>query len=407
MMRVLLPLHGYVHWNGGLDLARLLATALSRPTVSPKVELSFAIPKQSQANRWLESGLRWMRGLRTGDPRLAAKSASVRMRAAFEIAGEGQVIRCADNAGGILQAASLAHADIIFPTMLPLGPSDLRRVGYLFDFQHRYLPGLFPPRTCRNRDRRFAQIGSDGDGVVVNSRAVARDVEQWLGIAPDRILAMPFTPYAMPWSFDVDPTDAQRRYRIEGKYLMVCNHFWKHKDHATALRAFAKLRNSLANNDLLLILTGDPIDHRDPQHYAWLTALAERLGIAPSTRFLGLIPKRDQLALIRGCVGLLQPTLFEGGPGGGAVYDAIGLGVPAIVSDIPVNAEIDCGDVRFFHTGDAMDLADKTSELLGSPSPRPARDTLLSRGETNLKRLGNAIADFLADIVARPRTSSL
>lgn len=402
-MRILFPLHGFVQWNGGVDLARLLVSALSRPAVSAKLELSFAMPHPSQANRWLQSGLRWARGMRAGNARLAADSASVRMQMAAEIMGDRHIVRCNDKADGIRHAATAVNADVVFPTMLPLGPSTLPRVGYLFDFQHRHIPELFPAHIRHNRDRRFARVASDADGVVVNSQAVARDAERWLGIAPDRILAMPFAPYAMAWSFDVDPTDAQRRYRIEGRYLMVCNHFWKHKDHATALRAFAKLRADPANADLRLVLTGDPIDHRDPQHFGRLVALAESLRVASSTCFLGLIPKRDQLALMRGCVGLVQPTLFEGGPGGGAVYEAIGLGVPAIVSNIPVNTEIDCGDIRFFRAGDAMDLAVKTSQLLVSPPTRPQRETLISMGDANLFRLGQTIANFLVNITANGR----
>jgi len=399
-MRILFPLHGYVRWNGGLDLVRLLASALSQPTISSAIEVSFAMPQPSPASRWLQSGLRLARGMRAGNPRLAADSESVRMQMAAEIVGPGHVVRCGDNATGIRHAANAVHADAVFPSMLPLGTSTLPRVGYLFDFQHRHIPELFPAHIRRNRDRRFAQIASDADGVVVNSRAVARDAEQWLGIASDRILAMPFAPYAMAWSFDVDPADARHRYRIEGRYLMVCNHFWKHKDHATALRAFAELRADPANTDLQLVLTGDPIDHRDPQHYSRLIALAENLRVASSTCFLGLIPKRDQLALMRGCVGLVQPTLFEGGPGGGAVYEAIGLGVPAIVSDIPVNTEIDCGDVRFFRAGEDVDLAEKVSQLLTSPPPRPDREMLISNGDANLSRLGDAISDFLVRMTA-------
>lgn len=80
------------------------------------------------------------------------------------------------------------------------------------------------------------------------------------------------------------------------------------------------------------------------------------LGIDQKVRILGLIPKVDQIALMRGSLALIQPTLFEGGPGGGAVYDAVGLGVPCIVSDIDVNREIDEDAVCFFKTGDADDL---------------------------------------------------
>ena len=38
-----------------------------------------------------------------------------------------------------------------------------------------------------------------------------------------------------------------------------------------------------------------------------------------------MINKKDQLSLIRSAKALIQPTLFEGGPGGGSCRDAISL----------------------------------------------------------------------------------
>lgn len=308
------------------------------------------------------------------------------------------MIACTANGRGIVETASKVGADIVFPTMLPLGQSPIPRVGYLFDFQHRHMPDLFSARIRRNRDLRFERIAKDSNAVIVNSRAAANDASIFLGIPDNRILTIPYTPYAREWWFETDPLDARRRHGIGPHYLAVCNHFWKHKDHATALRAFAMLRKLRPDLDLQLLLTGDPIDHRDPRHYGELITLSESLGIARYSHFLGLIPKRDQLALLRGCLALIQPTRFEGGPGGGSVYEAIGLGVPCVVSDIPVNLEIDQGDVVFFRTGDAADLAGKVAKVLSSQQPQPARDALLANGDRNLARLGSAICDYLAHI---------
>lgn len=285
--------------------------------------------------------------------------------------------------------------------MFPLGDAPIKRIGYIFDFQHRYIPELFPSRIRRNRDRMFSAIARDSDGIVVNAKAVAHDVMHFLGVPKDSILTMPFAPYALPWWFDTCPTSARTRYGVRKPYLLICNHFWKHKDHATALRAFALLREQQPNLDVELVMTGDPVDHRDPRHYSGLLRLAEKLGISSNTHFLGLIPKRHQLALMRECLGLVQPTRFEGGPGGGSVYEAIGLGVPVIVSDIPVNLEIDQGDVFFFRTGDASELAKQMTNVLNSSSLRPTQETLLAAGNSNLARMGNAICDYLAEISAK------
>jgi glycosyltransferase involved in cell wall biosynthesis len=280
--------------------------------------------------------------------------------------------------------------------MLPPGNHSIKCIGYIFDFQHYYLPELFTEHMRKSRNKRFQHIANDSTGIVVNARTVARDVERFLNIPADQILALPFSPYAHRWWFELDPSVAQGRYGIHDEYVMICNHFWKHKDHATALRAFALLRQLPGMNNLQLVMTGDTIDHRDPAHFHKLHNQCIDLGIMQSTHFLGLIPKQDQLALLRGSAALLQPTLFEGGPGGGSAYEAIGLGVPVVASDIPVNLEIDQGNVQFFRAGDAEDLSAKTASILTRPLPRPERDVLLAQGDAKLVRLGNAICHYLS-----------
>ena len=42
---------------------------------------------------------------------------------------------------------------------------------------------------------------------------------------------------------------------------------------------------------------------------------------------------------MKNSLAIIQPTLFEGSPGGGVLEDAISIGVPAIISDIKVNLE--------------------------------------------------------------------
>jgi glycosyltransferase involved in cell wall biosynthesis len=61
---------------------------------------------------------------------------------------------------------------------------------------------------------------------------------------------------------------------------------------------------------------------------------------------------------------ILQPTLFEGGPGGGAVYEALGMGIPVVLSDISVNKEIENPLILFFESLNAVDLANKMIEVL-------------------------------------------
>lgn len=406
-MRILLPLHGFARWNGGLDLIRLVVSAIDSVTDS-EIELSFAVPVDSGPSRLLHAGLRQLRQIAAGN--LGGSPAGHRgalIQSAVQMIGDRPLVRCGDNCKGILVAAETSRSDMIFPTMIPLGDGGPPRIGYLFDFQHKYLPSLFSNRVQRDRDRRFEEIANDADGIVVNSQSAARDTVEFLGFSASKILAMPFTPYALPHWFDVDPEDAMQRHGIRGAYFLICNHFWKHKDHATALRAFALLRARSSYADLHLVMTGDSIDHRDPRHYARLQELARELGVVQRVHFLGLIPKRDQLALIRGCKALLQPTLFEGGPGGGSVYEAVGLGVPAIVSDIPINLEIEQGEISFFKAGDAKDLAEKMIEQMSKPLLIRSQADLLAQGNSNLQRLGKEIHKYLTNPAFTPAKQNI
>src|SRR5690606_19573562 len=153
------------------------------------------------------------------------------------------------------------------------------------------------------------------------------------------------SPHALPWWFDSDPVASRFRYGLHRNFLMVCNHFWLHKDHETAIRAFYKVQRTPVGRELDLVMTGDPIDHRRPTHFGQLVELTKELGIARKVHLLRLNPMREQLPQVRASNRLIHLNRSEGRPGGGPVAEAIVFGVPAAVSDIPVTLEIDSGDV--------------------------------------------------------------
>ena len=44
--------------------------------------------------------------------------------------------------------------------------------------------------------------------------------------------------------------------------------------------------------------------------------------------------------LVSKCLGIIQPTLFEGGPGGFCAWEAIGMNKPLALSNIEINKEL-------------------------------------------------------------------
>jgi glycosyltransferase involved in cell wall biosynthesis len=152
--------------------------------------------------------------------------------------------------------------------------------------------------------------------------------------------------------------------------------------------------------------TGEMHDFRNSSYIRDLMARVETLGISDDCHFLGLIPKLDQIAIMRSAVAIIQPTLFEGTPGGLAISEAIGVGQRVIVSDIPVNREIQEYVDEYFPPTDARALFDAMSKLRDQPSPRPVQERLLAEGLERRRHFGRVLRSAFAIAVERSRQSS-
>lgn len=87
-----------------------------------------------------------------------------------------------------------------------------------------------------------------------------------------------------------------------------------------------------------------------------------------------------------------KATLFEGGPGGGAVYDGIALGSRCLVSDIEVNREINEPEISFFSAKDPAALAALMAEVLSDPcAVRPSAERLAERGRARRVACGEQL----------------
>ncbi|MBK6800135.1 MAG: glycosyltransferase [Novosphingobium sp.] len=280
--------------------------------------------------------------------------------------------------------------DVIGPlTNPPFGRMPIPWLGYLFDFQHRHLPHFFTIDAITGRDRLFRRMLEKADAVVVNAADVRRDCGQYFPGLEERVLVLPFSAAPKAEWLEVDHEAARRKYGLGSRYFIVSNQFWLHKRHEVAIEAFARIAHEVA--DLELVMTGATDDPRSPTRLADIDALIDRLGIAGRVHILGLIPKLDQIAIMRSAVAVVQPTAFEGGPGGGSVFDAVALGVPSLVSSIPVNREIEEHVTRYFPLDDVVALAEAMRELIALPRSDVDPQVLISAGAARRRAMGQAI----------------
>ena len=395
--------HAFIEWGGGIDFLRMVCASLHAAGEPVELHLLLPVSGPQVSARRLVRGLRKLTQQALGRPAAASFAPSLSdIQAAVADTG-GEVRICAIDLGhlALKRAAARLGLDVLLPAFDPLPHSiELPWVGYLYDFQHQHLPQFFSERERLARDQAFAQMLDNARVVIVNSRAVAQDAAAFRPQAKAHIVALPFSAAPTPSWLALDADVARSRHGLNRPYFIVCNQFWIHKDHRTAIDAFARV--AAQDAEVQLVCTGATADYRHPGHLQDLLQFADTLGVRDRIHVLGLIPKHEQIALMRGAIALLQPTLFEGGPGGGAVYDAVSLGVSALVSDIAVNREIDEPGVTFFRAGDPAALARLMADALANPGRHHAADpgTLLSLSRERRARCGAAILDGIRHAMA-------
>lgn len=393
--RVGLLAHGFASWGGGIDFLRLVASSMRHADAA--LELHVLVP--------MRGPLVIARNLRDATRRLLGRStiaAQIPHRAHLEraFAESDATLHLIDiGPRALARAARRLRLNAMLPAIAPQPAQGTPWVGYIFDFQHKHLPQFFSEEERVKRDREFAHMLTSADAVIVNARDVVKDIQHFYPGHRAQVFAMPFSPAPTGGAFSVDVTDACRRHSVRSPYFIVCNQFWKHKDHGTAFRAFTEVARR--HPALTLVCTGATSDYRFPGYFDQLMQQARRDGVADRILALGLIPKLDQLALLRGAVALIQPTLFEGGPGGGAVYDAVAVGQRSIVSDIPVNTEIDEPTVTYFKAGDAASLVGRMeTTLVESPPHAAAPAELVARGIERRIACGQVLLQAVAHVMA-------
>ncbi len=390
-------------WTGGIDFLCFCVNALD--SVSPETTWRILLPSNSIPKLlalWAKNVIKKLIGWKINPRARILRSELIEALTSYRLRIE--IVDYYDSASGLASAVRRCGGEAVFPCSVSLGRSfPLSWIGYIPDLQHKRLPHWFSEKECKARDKAYSRILDEAQVVIVNANAVVRDIEEFYPDHRARIFALPFCPPANR-ARPSEPSRSKVRaeYHLPARFFVVSNQFWIHKSHETAFLALRIVRD--AGHDVHLVCTGKPDDYRWPEHFMNLMGILEKNNLRDSIHILGFVPKDDQLAIISESRAVIQPTLFEGGPGGGAVYDAVSLSVPSIVSDIPVNREIDIGDVRFFRAGSSEDLAEKMIHILVNPPEMINEEKTAGQLAARQRRLGRLLLD-IANIAARPYAS--
>jgi glycosyltransferase involved in cell wall biosynthesis len=148
--------------------------------------------------------------------------------------------------------------------------------------------------------------------------------------------------------------ETAKAYNLPENFFFMPNQFFRHKNHFLVLEAVVLLRERGCN--VVVVASGKPDDPRNPDHFASLCDRLDILNLQNEFRILGLIPYEHIAHLMRASLALLNPSLFEGWST--TVEEARSLGVPMLLSDLPVHFEQAASNAIFFDRTSANSLAD-------------------------------------------------
>jgi glycosyltransferase involved in cell wall biosynthesis len=235
--------------------------------------------------------------------------------------------------------------------------------------------------------RRFLR---QADAIVAVSRGVARELDDicrldagaarviYNGVVDERFAARAREPVVHPW-FDG-----------RSKVLIAVGRMVAQKDHATLIRAFARVA---ARRDLRLVILGDgPLRGE-------LSSLAAALGVADRVDMPGFVD--NPLPLISRAAALALASRFEGF--GNVLVEALACGVQAVSADCPYGPSEILESGRFGRlapVGDPEALAEAMRLALDAPIDA---DLLRSRAAAfSTQACASAYLSLFAELVAPP-----
>lgn len=260
-----------------------------------------------------------------------------------------------------------ATIDCYFPVNSDVLPFD-RAISWIPDFQHKYLPDLFSPFERQHRETSFSKIAAKARMIIFNSHSVSKGFQRFYPDSPAETRVLHVRPLPEDNWYQASPAEIQKKYQLPERFILCANQFWTHKNHLTLIQALAILKQQ--NIDATVVCTGTTQDYRAPAYFDMLLDEVNRLGLIDNFLILGLIPRQDQLQLLRRSLFVVQPSLFEGLSL--IVHECKALGKQIILSDLDVHLEYNYGTV--FNRSDSADLAQKMAGLLTTCQPGPDVD---------------------------------
>jgi glycosyltransferase involved in cell wall biosynthesis len=296
------------------------------------------------------------------------------------------------------RALATVGIHVAFGSLLTYRLRHARTVSWIPDFQHLRLPEHFSDDERERRSNAFRRCLKASDRVVVTSQAVKDDLSRF---APDHatkcVVLHPASVFPAE-TLHADPHEIIVSYHLPEKFFYLPNHFWTHKNHTAVLEAVRILRDR--GRRVVVVMTGIAADFRAPGYPSEFFRRIAELGLREQFVYLGVVPRRHVALLMRQCLAVLNPSLFEGW--GYSVSEATALGRAVVVSDIPAHREQNPPAAVFFPPDDAEALAAVLDAAWGElrPGEDPGHAAYANEDATRrLREYGGLFINILREVL--------
>ena len=210
-----------------------------------------------------------------------------------------------------------------------------KQISWYADLQHKYYPEFFAKKKLVEREIRIRYILKNATDLVVSSQAVKDDFLKFYNI-PDHLKIHIYRFVSIIDELpEVKMPELLKQNNLPKEYFMVSNQFHKHKNHQVVFKALAILKKE--GKKVHIAFSGKFPNQPDSPYIQELHDLINKHELSSQITFLGLIPRGEQLVIMKNAIAIIQPSLFEGWST--VIEDARSLQVPVIASDLPVNIE--------------------------------------------------------------------
>ena len=220
-----------------------------------------------------------------------------------------------------------------------------KQLIWIADLQIYHLPQNFTRREIAINKALEVRTVNGGHDIVLCSQWVIDDFNKIFKGHHCKTHRLRFATIHPDFSH-VGSKEVMDKYKITQPYYMVSNQFWVHKNHMAVFEAINRLKTIYPA--VFCVITGNPkiTSAKTRDYIQGLLSYIKDNALDEYIGFLGLIPREEQLCLLKNSLAIIQPSFFESW--NTTVEDAKLLKKFIVLSDLEVHREQIHDNVYFF-----------------------------------------------------------